>query len=156
VADDGTQDEKNLRAPHPIDVHVGQRMRTRRRSLGLTQVNLAQSLGLTFQQVQKYERGLNRISASRLYELSIALGVHVGYFFESFERATLGADTSSAPRPDAAGLGPLGLGAMFGDVAGDEASELIDFARAYLSIKSAQLRRQIYDLARTVADVTGH
>lgn len=70
------------KAPNPIDVHVGERIRLRRRQLGLSQERLADSLGLTFQQVQKYERGANRVSASKLFEVAKTLGVQVGDFFE--------------------------------------------------------------------------
>ncbi len=68
--------------PHPVDVHVGARVRLRRTLLGMTQSGLGDALGLTFQQVQKYEHGTNRISASRLYEMSRALDVPIEYFFE--------------------------------------------------------------------------
>ena len=67
--------------PDPIDVHVGERIRLRRILLGVSQVELSKSLGLSFQQVQKYERGANRVSASALYRLSNALDVPVGFFF---------------------------------------------------------------------------
>ena len=70
------------RGPHPVDIHVGSRVRLRRRLLGMSQTDLGKALGLTFQQVQKYERGANRISASRLYQLSQILGVPVSYFFD--------------------------------------------------------------------------
>jgi len=71
--------------PHPVDVHVGQRVRDRRRELRGSQQWLAQHLNLSFQQLQKYERGMNRISASKLYEVAIALDVSVTYFFEGLE-----------------------------------------------------------------------
>lgn len=77
--------------PHPIDVHVGRRMRERRTLLGLSQSNLADKVGLTFQQIQKYERGTNRISASRLWQLGEVLGVPISWFFEEL---TEGASTS--------------------------------------------------------------
>ena len=70
------------RAPNPVDLHVGARVRMRRRLRGVSQEKLADSLGLTFQQVQKYERGANRISASKLYEIAASLQTPVGYFFE--------------------------------------------------------------------------
>ena len=74
---------KNLPGvPHRIDVHVGERLRIRRKLLGLTQTHLAQAVGVTFQQVQKYERGTTRVSASRLYEFSQILNVRTGYFFD--------------------------------------------------------------------------
>lgn len=78
--------------PHPVDVHVGQRIRERRVLLGLSQETLAGGLGVSFQQVQKYERGTNRISASRLFELAGLLSVPVGYFFENIT-----ASPTSAP-----------------------------------------------------------
>lgn len=77
--------------PHPIDIHVGKRVRHRRKVLGITQEKLGESLGLTFQQVQKYERGVNRISSSKLFELSRLLDVPVGYFFEELNGAANGA-----------------------------------------------------------------
>ncbi len=76
-------DESNdERSPNPIDVHVGDRVRRRRRALGVSQEQLADKLGLTFQQVQKYERGANRISCSKLYQIASALQAHIAYFFE--------------------------------------------------------------------------
>lgn len=68
--------------PHPVDIHVGQRVRMRRNEVGMSQTNLADRLGITFQQVQKYERGTNRISTSKLYEIAIALETPITYFFE--------------------------------------------------------------------------
>src|SRR5271154_1993055 len=70
------------RVPNPVDLHVGARIRLRRRMQGVSQERLAEALGLTFQQVQKYERGANRVSASKLYEIARALHVPVGWFFE--------------------------------------------------------------------------
>jgi transcriptional regulator with XRE-family HTH domain len=71
-------------APHPVDVHVGARVKKRREELGMSQGKLGEELGLTFQQVQKYERAANRISASRLYRMGMTLGVDVSYFFEGY------------------------------------------------------------------------
>ncbi len=70
---------------HPVDLHVGMRLRLRRRELKVTQTELAEHLGISFQQVQKYERGMNRLSASRLYEIAGVLRVGVEYFFEGLE-----------------------------------------------------------------------
>ena len=72
----------NPRKPNPVDVHVGGRVRLRRMLLGMSQEKLGEHLGLTFQQVQKYEKGANRIGASRLFELARILGVNVQFFFE--------------------------------------------------------------------------
>ena len=75
---------KTKGTPDPVDVHVGQRLRVRRSLLGLSQEKLADSIGLTFQQIQKYERGMNRISAGRLYQFSKILDVPVAYFYDQF------------------------------------------------------------------------
>src|SRR5262245_12311683 len=75
-------DEKGSRRPNPIDVHVGSRVRFRRMLLGMSQEKLGEKLGLTFQQVQKYEKGINRIGASRLFDLAQVLGVSVQFFYE--------------------------------------------------------------------------
>ena len=81
--------------PHPVDVHVGGRVRMRRTLLGMTLVDIADALELTFQQVQKNEHGINRIGASRLYQLSHILNAPVGYFFEG-----LGGETEALPPDD--------------------------------------------------------
>ncbi len=75
-------------SPNPIDVHVGSRIRLRRAILGLSQEKLAEELGITFQQVQKYERGLNRVGASRLWHLARVLGVSVNFFYDNFDEDT--------------------------------------------------------------------
>src|SRR3990170_8436401 len=74
--------ERNARRPNPVDAHVGTRVRLRRMLLGMSQEKLGEHLGLTFQQVQKYEKGVNRIGASRLFDLSHVLGVPVQFFYE--------------------------------------------------------------------------
>src|ERR1700753_441801 len=75
-------DEAFAGGPHPVDRHVGLRIRMRRKELGVSQEKLAEALGLTFQQVQKYERAANRVSASKLWEIAQALSTHIGYFYE--------------------------------------------------------------------------
>lgn len=82
-----------------IDLHVGKRLRRRRRLLGLTQQQLAESIGIRFQQIQKYECGANRVTASRLYELAVALNVPVNYFFEGLQQVAAPA-TPGAPAND--------------------------------------------------------
>ena len=85
-------------SPHPVDLHVGRRMRLRRNLLGISQETLAHKLGLTFQQVQKYERGLNRISSSRLFDISKVLNVRVSYFFDEMdEDVSAGSPTMPLP-----------------------------------------------------------
>jgi transcriptional regulator with XRE-family HTH domain len=80
-----------------IDLHVGKRLRRRRRLLGLTQQQLAESIGIRFQQIQKYECGANRVTASRLYELAVALNVPVNYFFEGLQQLNAPANAPGAP-----------------------------------------------------------
>ncbi|RPI31359.1 MAG: XRE family transcriptional regulator, partial [Hyphomicrobiaceae bacterium] len=84
-------EEKGSRRPNPIDVHVGSRVRFRRMLLGMSQEKLGEKLGLTFQQIQKYEKGINRIGASRLFDLAQVLGVSVQFFYEE-------APTGEVPR----------------------------------------------------------
>ena len=73
-----------MSVPHPVDVHVGRRLRLKRTILGLSQEAIGKAIGVTFQQIQKYERGINRMGASRLYDFSRSLGVPVSYFFEGY------------------------------------------------------------------------
>lgn len=86
---------------HPIDVHVGQRIRQRRILIGMSQTDLAEAVGVTFQQVQKYERGANRTSASKLYEFATILGVSVPYFFDEMSAEASGRPKRGRPRASA-------------------------------------------------------
>ncbi len=116
--------------PRSVDVHVGQRVRQRRWMLGATQQRLADLVGVKFQQLQKYETGANRISASRLWAIAVALEVPVAFFFE-------GLDGQAAENSEARG-----------DILADrEAQELV---RAYYAIPEAQ-RRRLFDLARVLS-----
>lgn len=145
----------------PIDLHVGRRLRQRRTLLGMSQERLAELLGVTFQQVQKYERGANRIGASRLYLLGQALDVPVGWFFEAAPGPAPAPGLAEAERPafDIAGrpgpaaLGPAPLDGPVGQaadvVAGDR--DLLDLARAYRRIAHPGLRRQLLALAKALA-----
>lgn len=117
---------------HPIDEHVGMRIRQRRWMLGMTQQQLAEQVGIKFQQIQKYETGANRVSASRLWAISQTLGVAVGHFFEGIEPGKDGAEKSDDP------------GAKLNQ---REAQELL---RAYYAIPVAQ-RRHLLDLARAMS-----
>lgn len=117
-----------------IDSHVGQRLRHRRWMLGLTQQDLANSVGIKFQQIQKYESGINRMSASRLWDVANALGVSVAYFFEGLEPADVLPENGQGPRPD---------------VLADK--ETLDLVRAYYSLDEAP-RRCLLDLARAIGD----
>src|ERR687886_2352058 len=86
---------RKLEGPHPTDVHVGARVRLRRTLLGMSQEKLGEALGLTFQQVQKYERGANRIGASRLFDLSRVLDVPIGFFFDDMPDSLTGTQGGS-------------------------------------------------------------
>ena len=116
---------------HPVDAHVGKRIRHRRWMVGMTQQQLADRVGIKFQQIQKYETGMNRVSASRLYDIAREMEVPISFFFDGLEAA----DT---PRPA-------------GDLVGDK--EALELIRAYYSIPEAQ-RRRLFDLARVLSDTS--
>jgi transcriptional regulator with XRE-family HTH domain len=124
---------------HPIDILVGARLRERRQALCLTQVELARALGLTFQQVQKYECGTNRVSASRLFELSRILSVHINYFFERSPEDVLTISLSAA----AIIARRLGLS----DASTPEICELIS---VFSSIRSPAQRRRVLALMKNI------
>jgi len=114
---------------HPVDVHVGKRVRHRRWMVGMTQQQLAERVGIKFQQIQKYETGANRISASRLWDIADALGVPVAFFFEG-----LRAEAEAGDEPD-----------MLAD------KEALELLRSYYAIPEHQ-RRRLFDLARVLSD----
>ena len=117
---------------HPVDVHVGKRIRHRRWMVGMTQQQLAQEVGIKFQQIQKYETGMNRVSASRLWDIAATLKVQVGFFFEGLDI-----------KPGMADDG------VRGDMLGDkEAQELV---RSYYAIPENQ-RKRLFDLARVLSE----
>ena len=120
-----------------VDAHVGQRIRARRVVMGFSQEKLANALGLTFQQVQKYEKGANRVGASRLFDLARVLEVPVAYFFDGLPAA----------RPDSTGDIPGWPMAEAG-----LKRETLDLLRAYNNISDPVVRRRVFDLARTLAD----
>lgn len=120
---------------HPVDVHVGKRVRHRRWLIGMTQQQLAEQVGIKFQQIQKYETGANRVSASRLWDIADALDVPVSFFFEGLEDgATADPDKSVVPS----------------DLMGDK--EALDLVRSYYAIPENQ-RRRLFELARVLSDV---
>ena len=127
--------------PNPIDVQVGSRVRLRRNMLGLSQEKLGAAIGLTFQQVQKYERGANRIGASRLHQLSRVLDVPVSFFFED-------KDTVRAPAIPAGFAEPPAEAFEADPLRRRETIELVD---AYYAIEDAAVRRRLLDLARSLA-----
>ncbi len=121
---------------HPVDVHVGKRIRHRRWLVGMTQQQLAEKVGIKFQQIQKYETGANRVSASRLWDIAGALEVPVSFFFEGLEAE--GVDVT--PRADAS---------VPADILGDK--EALDLVRSYYAIPENQ-RRRLFELARVLSD----
>ncbi len=132
--------------PNPIDVHVGFRVRQRRTLLGLSQTKLAEAIGLTFQQVQKYERGTNRIGSSRMFQIARVLDVPVAYFFEEMRR-----DVASAGRDHA-----LGRASAEPDVDGRDPMmkrETLELVRAYYKITNPDVRRRLLGMVKVLAEV---
>ncbi len=128
--------------PNPIDVHVGSRIRLRRNLLGLSQEKLGEGLGITFQQIQKYEKGTNRVGASRLQAISSILGVPVSYFFED------------APTREEATPG----------MAEDSTNYVVDFLnsaeglqlnRSFVKIADSRIRKRILDLVKALSSDNG-
>ncbi|MBN9260194.1 MAG: helix-turn-helix transcriptional regulator [Hyphomicrobium sp.] len=142
-ADDGEALERGTRRPNPIDVHVGNRVRLQRMLIGISQEKLGEGLGLTFQQVQKYEKGINRIGASRLFELSRVLGVPVQFFYEDAPVAST--QPSSAP-----GFAERSSDShVFEFLSSREGLEL---NRAFSRITDPKVRKSVLDLVRSLAD----
>jgi transcriptional regulator with XRE-family HTH domain len=127
--------------PNPIDVHVGSRVRLRRNMLGLSQEKLGEAIGLTFQQVQKYERGVNRVGASRLHDLSRVLDVPVSFFFDDIDPVKAAAIPAgfAEPAAEAFDADPL------------RRRETIELVKAYYRIDDSALRRRLFELARALA-----
>jgi transcriptional regulator with XRE-family HTH domain len=132
--------------PNPIDVHVGARLRLRRTLLGMSQEKLGEAIGLTFQQVQKYERGANRVGASRLYDLSRVLDVPVSFFFDDINPQTAAA--ARGEQSEGAGEGPPGRYEPDPMMR----RETLELVRAYYRIPDAQIRRRLFDLTKAIAN----
>jgi transcriptional regulator with XRE-family HTH domain len=131
------------KAPNPIDKHVGSRVRMRRMMVSMSQEKLGDALGLTFQQVQKYEKGTNRIGASRLQQISLILQVPVSFFFEG------------APPPPGS---PEGFGEGSSPAYVQEilsTSDGLALVKAFSQIQSAKLRRKLVDLVEEMAGKDG-
>ena len=127
--------------PHPIDLHVGARVRMRRLMLGMSQDTLGEALGLTFQQVQKYEKGSNRIGASRVFELSEILNVPIQYFYDGHEDAGSGGAEGFA-EDDSAGSFMSLLSTPEG----------VQLCRYFSEINDPKIRKRVLDLVRTIAE----
>ncbi|MEE8444285.1 MAG: helix-turn-helix transcriptional regulator [Alphaproteobacteria bacterium] len=133
-----------LTKPRPVDVHVGRRVRLRRTMLGMSQEKLGQAIHLTFQQVQKYERGTNRIGSSRLYELSKVLDVPVSFFFDDMPPEVAG---DSPARPP--GMSETEGEAYETDTLAKR--ETLELVRAYYRIKNTKVRKRVFELAKALA-----
>ena len=115
---------------HPVDAHVGKRIRHRRWMIAMTQQQLADKVGIKFQQIQKYETGMNRVSASRLWDIADSLGVTISFFFEGLNEASPAAQADN-------------------DMMADK--EALELVRSYYAIPEAQ-RRRLFDLARVLSE----
>ena len=130
--------------PNPVDVHVGSRVRLRRTLLGMSQEKLGEAIGLTFQQVQKYERGANRIGASRLFDLSRVLDVPVGYFFDDMsndisQRSPAQVQVSGlAEEPEPYDPDPMAK------------RETLELVRAYYKITDPQVRKRLFEMTKAL------
>ena len=127
------------RVPNPVDIHVGLQVRLRRKELKISQERLADQLGLTFQQVQKYERGANRISASKLYEIARALRVPIAWFFEGLSDPTAGHIASIAEQP------PFARSFLM-------SADGIDMANLFPRVQPRGGRRKLVELVRSLAE----
>ncbi|MHA1564066.1 MAG: helix-turn-helix domain-containing protein [Alphaproteobacteria bacterium] len=127
---------------HPVDVYVGQRLRQRRELSGMPQKELARKLGISFQQVQKYESGANRISASKLWELCCVLDVAPGYFFDGISGATTPAGEKCLPEGEV------------GDYQSDprSARQILDLNHNFQRIPNTRVRRQVVQLVKALVD----
>jgi transcriptional regulator with XRE-family HTH domain len=135
----GRRRRQKMDKPNPTDVHVGSRVRLRRTLLGMSQEKLGEAIGLTFQQVQKYERGANRVGASRLYDLSKVLDVPVAFFFEEMAAASEARPAVPGEAPDRYGSDPM------------LKRETLELVRAYYKILDPHVRRRLFDLAKALA-----
>ncbi len=142
LAEDGDGEEKGSRRPNPIDVHVGSRVRLQRMLRGISQEKLGEKLGLTFQQIQKYEKGVNRIGASRLFDLANVLGVPVQFFYEE-------APVAEARVPPQAGFAEQPSDAYIFEFLNTR--EGLELNRAFAKITDARTRRAVVELVRAIA-----
>ncbi|WP_135079064.1 helix-turn-helix domain-containing protein [Terasakiella sp. SH-1] len=135
--------QRGSNIPHPVDVHVGQRVKLRRTLAGMTQGQLGETIGLTFQQIQKYERGANRISASKIWDLSNRMDVPVSYFFDEMSPSILEAH-------------PGWSGFEASDDASEETLTLhrrqtLELVRTFDAIHDPVIRKRIIDVSRAIA-----
>jgi len=151
MAEDHSDGPVRESRPSPIDIHVGSRIRLRRTLLGMSQERLGDALGLTFQQVQKYERGVNRVGASRLFDISRVLDVPISYFFEDMPEG-MSEGPVSGPRGRMYGFAephqePFNAGVD------DQLTkrETLELVRAYYRITDPAMRKRMFDLMKSLA-----
>lgn len=147
--------KKTLRSenPDPVDVHVGSRLRMRRNLVGLSQEQLGKSLGLTFQQIQKYERGINRMGSSRLFQIAKTLSVPVAYFFEEIpESIALSAGQPGFAENEQEPLNTASGSEKQSDYDILRRRETLELIRAYYRIQDTKQRRKVYELIRSMSD----
>lgn len=129
--------------PHPVDVHVGKRLRSRRTMLGMSQEKLGEAVGVTFQQIQKYERGLNRIGSSRLYEFGRVLSSPIAYFFEDMDDTARAGDIKAFAEDQG--------GFEYENLANKEVLSLV---RAFSGITDQKIRKDILALVRSLSNAS--
>ncbi|MDX2308577.1 MAG: helix-turn-helix transcriptional regulator [Hyphomicrobium sp.] len=141
---DEADDRNSSRRPNPVDAHVGARVRMRRMLLGMSQEKLAEQLGLTFQQVQKYEKGVNRIGASRLFDLAHVLGVPIQFFYEDISEEA----SAALSTPGFAERGPDAYVVDF-----LSSRDGLELNKAFVKITDPRVRRSIVELVRSLSNV---
>ncbi|MDX2143743.1 MAG: helix-turn-helix transcriptional regulator [Rhodospirillaceae bacterium] len=143
----GRQPSARGGGPDPVDIHVGKRIKLRRTLLHISQEQLAGDVGVTFQQVQKYESGHNRVSASRLYDISRVLSCPISYFFEDINEGTTGErKTPSARAPEGLAEDADGF-----DHDPMQRTETLELVRAYWRLHNAELRRNVLELLNNIS-----
>lgn len=142
MSDDAEPAERGSRRPNPVDIHVGSRVRLRRMLLGLSQEKLGEHLGLTFQQIQKYEKGVNRIGASRLFDLAQVLGVPVQFFYDE-------APGCEAAAPAAPGFAERPAESYVLEFLNSR--EGLELNKAFVRITDPAVRRSVIELVRSLA-----
>ena len=150
MSKDITEQSGHESRPSPIDVYVGSRIRLRRTMLGMSQDRLGNALSLTFQQVQKYERGANRVGASRLFDISRVLGVPIIFFFEDMPEG-IEATPMSAPRGRMYGFAEAQEPFSNGEVNNLPKRETLELVRAYHRIPNLAVRKQMIELMKNLA-----
>ena len=146
---DPPQDKENR--PNPIDVHVGSRIRLRRTLMGMSQERLGESLGLTFQQVQKYERGVNRVGASRLFDLSRVLDVPISFFYDDMPETLTSLHGTHQTTRATGGFSEAQE--AFGQDELLNRRETLELVRAYYRISEAPVRKRVFELIKSMGPI---